>query len=108
MELSRVGRLFGPAAGFSNGTDFYRTGLCIPCPPALFATLLARAGVTQAAFARLTGVSSRQVNNWCRGRATVPRWAAILAAALQDHSQDALIIAVEDALAAWRATSDGL
>jgi hypothetical protein len=38
----------------------------------------------------------------------VPRWAAILAAALQDHSQDALIIAVEDALAAWRATSDGL
>ena len=41
-----------------------------------FAALLARAGVAQAAFARLIGVTPRQVNNWCRGRATVPVWAA--------------------------------
>jgi transcriptional regulator with XRE-family HTH domain len=33
-----------------------------------FAALLARAGVSQAAFARLAGLSPRQVNNWARGR----------------------------------------
>ena len=44
-----------------------------------FAALLARAGVAQAAFARLTGVTPRHVNNWCRGRATVPVWAELLA-----------------------------
>ena len=38
-----------------------------------FAALLDRADVRQVAFARLTGVTARQVNNWCRGRATVPR-----------------------------------
>ena len=37
-----------------------------------FAVLLARADVRQAAFARLTGVTPRQVNNWARGRAAVP------------------------------------
>jgi len=37
-----------------------------------FAALLGRADVSQAAFARLTGVAPRQVNNWCRGRAAVP------------------------------------
>jgi DNA-binding transcriptional regulator YiaG len=31
--------------------------------PAEFAALLARAGVSQASFARLTGVTARQVNN---------------------------------------------
>jgi hypothetical protein len=31
-----------------------------------FAALLARAGVSQAAFARLAGLSPRQVNNWAR------------------------------------------
>jgi DNA-binding transcriptional regulator YdaS (Cro superfamily) len=36
-----------------------------------FATLLARADVAQAAFARLVGITPRQVNNWCRGRAAV-------------------------------------
>ena len=36
-----------------------------------FAALLARAGVSQASFARLTGVTARQVNNWARGRALV-------------------------------------
>jgi len=38
-----------------------------------FAALLTRAGVSQAAFARLSGYTPRQVNNWCRGRAAVRR-----------------------------------
>jgi DNA-binding transcriptional regulator YiaG len=41
-----------------------------------FDALLARAGVSQASFARLTGVTARQANNWARGRALVPQWAA--------------------------------
>jgi DNA-binding transcriptional regulator YiaG len=36
-----------------------------------FDSLLARAGASQASFARLTGVTARQVNNWARGRALV-------------------------------------
>jgi transcriptional regulator with XRE-family HTH domain len=62
-----------------------------------FAALLARAGVSQAGFARLTGVTARQVNNWARGRALVPKWAALLAVALQDISPEALTIALEEA-----------
>ena len=31
-----------------------------------FAALLARAGVSQAAFARVTGTTACQVDNWCR------------------------------------------
>jgi DNA-binding transcriptional regulator YiaG len=38
-----------------------------------FNALLARAGVTQAGFARLAGLTPRQVNNWARGRAAVPQ-----------------------------------
>ena len=49
-----------------------------------FGALLARAGVGQAAFARLTGVTPRQVNKWCRGQAAVPVWAGLIAALLQD------------------------
>jgi DNA-binding transcriptional regulator YiaG len=49
-----------------------------------FAALLARTGTSQAGFARLTGLTPRQVNNWCRGRAAVPPWAAILAAILEE------------------------
>ena len=41
-----------------------------------FAALLARADVvSQAGFARLTGTTARQVNNWCRARAAVRPWA---------------------------------
>ena len=40
-----------------------------------FTALLARADVTQAGFARLAGLTPRQVNNWARGRAAVPQWA---------------------------------
>jgi len=68
-------------------------------PPAQtqFAAFLARADVSQAAFARLTGVTPRQVNNWARGRATAPTWAVMLAVLLQDYSPEALTIAVEEA-----------
>ena len=63
-----------------------------------FVTLLAEADVSQAAFARLAGVTARQVNNWCRGRAAVPRWAALLALALCELSAEALTIIFEEAL----------
>ena len=67
-----------------------------------FVALLARAGVSQASFARLTGVTARQVNNWARGRALVPQWAALLAAVLQDFSPEALTISLEEAEFTWR------
>jgi transcriptional regulator with XRE-family HTH domain len=67
-----------------------------------FDALLARAGVSQASFARLTGVTARQVNNWARGRALVPRWAALLAVTLQDFSPEALTISLEEAEFDWR------
>jgi DNA-binding transcriptional regulator YiaG len=62
-----------------------------------FVALLARANVSQAAFARLTDVSARQVNNWCRGRAVVPTWAALLAITLQQLSPETLTIQLEEA-----------
>jgi len=61
-----------------------------------FVAALARADVSQAAFARLTGISTRQVNNWCRGRADVPAWAILLAIVLQEHSPEALAIMAEE------------
>ena len=48
-----------------------------------FAALLARADVSQAAFARISGYTPRQVNDWARGRAATPLWAGALAAVLQ-------------------------
>ena len=50
-----------------------------------FVALLALADVSQAGFARLSGVSTRQVNKWCRGRVALlmpskTRWSTILAA----------------------------
>ena len=63
-----------------------------------FAALLSRADVSQAAFARLTGVTPRQVNNWCRGRAPVPAWAALIAVLLEEHSPEALTIMLEEVL----------
>lgn len=61
-----------------------------------FKAILAQAGVNQAEFARFADVTARQVNNWCRGRATVPRWAALLAIALRELSAEALTIMLED------------
>ena len=52
----------------------------------------------QAAFARMAGVTARQVNTGCRGRARAPRWAMILAAVLQKLSPDALAMMLEAAL----------
>ena len=69
-----------------------------------FAALLARNGVSQAAFARLTGLTPRQVNNWCRGRAVVPRWAAVLAVLLEERSPEALSLALEEAAFTWQET----
>ena len=61
-----------------------------------FAALLSRAGVSQAAFARLAGVTARQVNNWTRGRAAVPRWAALLVVVLEDTTAEALLLLLDD------------
>lgn len=69
-----------------------------------FAALLARAGVSQAAFARLAGLTARQVNNWCRGRAAVPPWAAALAVLLDEHSPDAITMRLEEASFSWHET----
>lgn len=69
-----------------------------------FAALLARAGVTQAGFARLSGLTARQVNNWCRGRATVPPWAVALAVILELHSPEAIAMLIEEATFAWHET----
>jgi len=61
-----------------------------------FVSLLASADVSQAGFARLSGVSARQVNKWCRGHAALPRWATLLAIALRELSADALMIMFEE------------
>jgi hypothetical protein len=69
-----------------------------------FAALLARADVSQASFARLTGYTVRQVNNWCRARAAVPPWAAALAVLLQNASPEAIQILLEEVQFSWHET----
>jgi hypothetical protein len=69
-----------------------------------FAALLARADVSQAGFARLTGLTPRQVNNWSRGRAAVPHWAAALAILLEERSPEAITLLVEETAFAWHET----
>jgi len=69
-----------------------------------FAALLTRADVSQAVFARLTGMTPRQVNNWCRARAIVPAWAGALAIVLQETSPEAIRIRVEEAEFSWHET----
>ena len=66
-----------------------------------FVALLARAGVTQADFARLTGVTTRQVNNWARGRAAVPPWAALLAVVLQQSTPEMVLISADETSFSW-------
>jgi transcriptional regulator with XRE-family HTH domain len=65
-------------------------------PP--LAAWLTAADCSQARFARLTGLTPRQVNAWCRGHAHTPRWALLIAALLRHHSPDAMAIALEEAL----------
>lgn len=66
-----------------------------------FAALLRAAGLTQAAFARLSGVTSMAANNWCRGRSRVPQWAWVLASAAALVPADDLVIVPE---LAWHQT----
>jgi transcriptional regulator with XRE-family HTH domain len=61
-----------------------------------FAALLSQADVSQAGFARLSGVTARQVNNWCRDRAAVPRWATMLALSLRELSVEAITILYDE------------
>jgi hypothetical protein len=44
-----------------------------------FAALLQRNGYWQTDFAKLCGVTNNAVNNWCRGRRGIPRWAWVIA-----------------------------
>ncbi len=44
-----------------------------------FDALLRRACVMQTEFAVMCGVTTKAVNNWCRGRQAVPRWAWVIA-----------------------------
>jgi DNA-binding transcriptional regulator YdaS (Cro superfamily) len=89
---------------FRTGTEFYIKSAVRALLHTEFEALLARVGTTQAAFARLTGVTPRQVNNWARGRATVPKWAAVLAAALGEFTPESLEIMVEAAEFSWAET----
>jgi transcriptional regulator with XRE-family HTH domain len=66
-------------------------------PRTVFAALLARADVSQAAFARLAGITPRQVNKWCRGQTAVPVWAGLIAVILLRRSPEALAIDLEEA-----------
>lgn len=66
-----------------------------------FNALLDRASLSQAGFARLTGVTTRQVNKWARGRAAVPQWAALMAVALIEQSADALICSLAATHFSW-------
>ncbi len=91
----------GSTAEFENSdcildwTEFYLVANTDSPAHAEFVALLATADISQAGFARLAGVSARQVNKWCRGRAALPRWAALLAIALRELSADALTIILE-------------
>ena len=60
--------------------------------------------ISQAAFARLSGYTTRQVNNWCRARAAVPPWAAALAVLLQEASPEAIQILLEEVQFSWHET----
>ena len=98
------GRCATNQSTFSSILGHPRRSLCSPTKALLhteFVALLARAGVTQADFARLTGVTARQVNNWARGRAAVPPWAALLAVVLEQSTPEMLLIAADETAFRW-------
>ena len=98
------GRCATNQSTFSSILGHPRRSLCSPTKALLhteFVALLARAGVTQADFARLTGVTARQVNNWARGRAAVPPWAALLAVVLEHSTPEMLRIAADETGFRW-------
>ncbi len=66
-----------------------------------FVALLNRAGVSQAGFGRLAGVTARQVNNWAKGRAALPKWVALIAVMMEDYTPETLETAVEAADFSW-------
>ena len=66
-----------------------------------FVALLAHADLSQAGFARLAGVTARQVNNWARGRARVPQWATLLAIALEELTPELLTIMLDEVDFSW-------
>jgi len=66
-----------------------------------FVALLNRADVTQAGFGRLIGVTARQVNNWARGRAAIPRWATLIAVMMEDFMPETIEITAEAAVFDW-------
>ena len=69
-----------------------------------FTALLDRAGLSQAGFARVAGITARQVNNWARGRSAIPRWAILLAVALEDISADELTLRLTKTDFTWYET----
>ena len=78
------------------GTEFYRKYAVRALLHTAFTAPLARAGVSQAAFARSSGYTPRQVNNRARGRAAAPLRAIALAAVLQHTSPEAILITREE------------
>ena len=66
-----------------------------------FVAILNHAGITQAGFGRLTGVSARQINNWAKGRDAIPKWAALIAMMMEHFTPEALEITVEAADFSW-------
>ena len=44
------------------------------------------------------------MNKWCRGQAALPVWAGLIAALLQDHSADEMIITLEESVMAFEET----
>lgn len=86
---------------WSDRTEFYTKCFMRALLHTEFTTLLDRADVSQAKFARLTGVTARQVNNWARGRAAVPRWAALMAVTLEELTPEALSVLLDEATFSW-------
>ena len=84
MGIIAPGSLQRQSGVFQNGIHFYTKRRMRALLHTEFTAFLARADVTQAGFARLAGVTPRQVNNWARGRAAVPKWAGLLLVALDE------------------------